>query len=45
VKDMIREAFLRRQLEEGMTLASSSDALDLTPLPDAEVPFRYIAHF
>jgi hypothetical protein len=42
---MIREAFLRRQLEEGMTLASCSDVLDLTPLPDAEVPFRYIAHF
>ena len=45
MSDKIFEAFLRRQLEEGMALADSSDVLDLTPLAGGEPPFRYIAHF
>ena len=45
MSDAIYEAFLRRQLEEGMALAKSSDVLDLTPLPGGDPPCRYIAHF
>jgi hypothetical protein len=43
--DKIREAFLRRQFEEGMELVGNSDVLDLTPLTDGDKPCRYIAHF
>ncbi len=44
--DRIYEAFLRRQLEEGLALAQGSDLLDLTPLDSAgPVPDRYIARF
>ena len=42
--DSIYEAFLRRQFEDGMALAESSDALDLTTL-DGDPPCRYIANF
>jgi hypothetical protein len=45
MSDRILEAFLRRQFEEGMALARSSDVLDLTALPGAEPVCRYIAHF
>ena len=45
MRDQIYEVFLRRQLEDGMALAGNSDVLDLTPLPDGDPPFRYIAHF
>jgi hypothetical protein len=44
MSDPIYEAFLRQQFKEGMALASSSDVLDLTPLP-GEPPCRFIAHF
>lgn len=45
MRDQIYQVFLRRQLEDGMALAGNSDVLDLTPLPDGDPPFRYIAHF
>jgi hypothetical protein len=45
MSDQIYKAFLRRQFEEGMALAASSNILDLTALPDGDPPFRYIAHF
>ncbi len=43
--DEVYEAFLRRQLEEGMALADSSDVLTLTPLSGSEPPERYLANF
>lgn len=45
MNDRILEAFLRRQFEEGMALAGSSDVLELIPLPGEDPPSRYIAHF
>ena len=45
MSDQIYEAFLRRQHEEGMALARSSDVLKLLPLPGGEPPSRYLAHF
>ena len=45
MSDAIYNAFLAKQLEEGMRLAKYSDVLRLTPLPGEEIPCRYIAHF
>jgi hypothetical protein len=44
MQDKIFEAFLKRQYEEGMALARSSDLLDLFPMSD-DPPDRYIAQF
>ena len=41
--DSVFTAFLRRQQEEGMALAASSDLLDLLPLDTP--PQHYIAHY
>lgn len=43
-KDKIFEAFLKRQFEEGMTLADASDLIDLVPL-DGLPPQHYVAVF
>lgn len=43
-QDNVREAFLHRQLEEGLTLARQSNMLKLAPLPGEPV-CRYVAHF
>jgi len=43
-RDPVYEAFLARQYEEGMALASASDLLELIPL-DGSPPSRYIARF
>ena len=45
MSDVIYEAFLRRQYEEGMALARSSDVRELIPLPGGDPPFRYLAYF
>ncbi len=42
--DPVYQAFLARQLEEGMALAAASDLLDLFPL-DGPIPSRYLARF
>jgi hypothetical protein len=42
--DPIRAGFLRRQYEEGMALAASSDLLQLQPI-EGDPPCRYIARF
>jgi hypothetical protein len=44
MQDKIFEAFLKRQYEEGMALAESSDLLDLYPM-GVEPPNRYVAAF
>lgn len=44
MQDKIFEAFLKRQYEEGMALAASSDLLELYPMP-GDPPDRYIAEF
>jgi hypothetical protein len=44
MQDKIFEAFLKRQYEDGMALARSSDLLELFPMSD-EPPDRYIAQF
>jgi hypothetical protein len=44
--DLIYDAFLQRQYQEGMALAESSDLLDLAALPPGEsAPRRYVARF
>jgi len=42
--DRILEGFLQSQLEEGMTLAESSDLVALTPA-DSGLPQRYVVEF
>jgi hypothetical protein len=44
MQDKIFEAFLKRQYEDGMALAKSSDLLELFPMSD-EPADRYIAQF
>lgn len=44
MQDKIFEAFLKRQYEEGMALAASSDLLELYPM-SGDPPDRYIADF
>ena len=44
MRDKIQEGFLRRQYEEGMALARSSDLLELFPLAGSQSD-RYIARF
>jgi hypothetical protein len=44
MQDKIFEAFLKRQNDEGMALAGSSDLLDLYPM-GGDPPNRYIAQF
>ncbi len=43
-QDNVREAFLHKQLEEGMALARQSDILKLAPMPGEPI-CRYIAHY
>lgn len=42
--DPVFTAFLARQFEEGMALASASDLLELTPSP-GDPPTKYLARF
>jgi hypothetical protein len=44
MRDKIFESFLRRQYEEGMELARSSDLVQLYPM-GGEPPDRYVAAF
>lgn len=44
MRDKIFETFLIRQMEEGLTLAATSDIVDLLPV-DGPPPQRYIADF
>jgi hypothetical protein len=44
MQDKIFEAFLKRQYDEGMALARSSDLLELIPM-GGDPPDRYIAQF
>lgn len=44
MQDNVLEAFLWRQLEEGLALAAASDIVDLLPL-DGPPPQHYIANF
>jgi hypothetical protein len=44
MQDKVFESFLRRQAEEGLALARSSDLLELMPLEDSP-PCRYMARF
>jgi hypothetical protein len=44
MQDKIFEAFLKRQFEDGMNLAASSDLLELYPM-GGDPPDRYIAEF
>ncbi len=45
-KDTVLEAFLEKQLEEGLALARDSDLLELMPLASASgAPDRYLARF
>jgi hypothetical protein len=44
MQDKIFEAFLKRQYEEGMALAGSSDLLELYPM-GGDPPDRYVAQF
>jgi len=43
-RDVVRDAFLAQQYEEGMELAAASDLLRLAPL-DGTPPERYLAEF
>jgi hypothetical protein len=43
-RDVVRDAFLERQYEEGMALAQASDMLRLAPF-DGTPPDRYLAEF
>jgi len=43
--DKILEGYLRRQLEEGIALAESSDLVDLTPADDKGLPQRFAVEF
>ena len=43
-RDTVLEAFLARQYEEGMALATASDLLELEPI-DGPPPQRYLARF
>ena len=43
--DQVMDAFLRRQLQEGLALEQESDLLRLLPMPTSDPPDRYIAAF